>query len=67
RRLTHNPNLRYQIQIADTLGDWVAAEGLTEIVTTSQEGDYTIITVRDKSQISQHSSRFLRVQIETID
>ena len=67
RKLTHNPNLRYQIQISNSLGDWQPAEGLTEIISTTQDGEYTEITVRDKSNISENPSRFLRVLVETID
>jgi len=65
RRLTIHPGIHYQIQIADKLGNWVAVDDLTEIISAVQDGDYTTLTVRDKSPVSANPSRFLRVLIET--
>ena len=51
RKLADAGPLTYTIEVADQLGDWHSGNGTTEILTSVNEGDYNIITLRDKTDI----------------
>ncbi len=65
RKLTFAPGLRYQVQVLDPLSGWIQADALTEVVSTVPDGDYTVLTIRDKSPVSANPSRFLRVLVQS--
>ena len=63
RKLNHYPSLRYEIQVYEPSSGWIAADGLTEVVSTQDEGEYTVLTIRDKSPVSANPSRFFRILV----
>ena len=63
RKLTSHPNIRYEVQVLDPDSGWIAADNLIEVVSTQDEGEYTALTVRDKSPVSANPSRFLRILV----
>ncbi len=65
RKLADAGPLTYTIEVADQLGDWHSGNGTTEILTSVNEGDYNIITLRDKTDINTQSARFIRIVVES--
>ena len=63
RQLNNYPSLRYEIQVYAPGSDWIPADGITEVVSTQDEGEYTLFTIRDKSPVSANPSRFLRILV----
>ena len=66
RELNNYPSLRYEIQVYNPTSGWIPADNLTEVLSTQNEGDYTLLTIRDKSPISANPSRFLRILVQQL-
>jgi hypothetical protein len=63
RQLNNSPSLRYEVQIYDPTSGWIPADNLTEVLSTQDEGQYTLLTIRDKSPVYANPSRFLRILV----
>lgn len=56
-------DISYVVEISDDLINWRDASAETEIVDTVDEGDTTLITVRDATPFPQNERRFLRLRV----
>ncbi len=65
KQLAELGDLTYKIEVADNLENWESGNGMTEILSSVNEGDYNIITIRDKTDIATQSKRFIRIVVET--
>ena len=65
RKLADAGPLTYTVQVADHLGTWQSGNGTIEVLSSENDGDYNIITLRDKTEFSSQSTRFIRIVVES--
>lgn len=56
-------DITYIIQVSDDLVTWASGPAETEVIGTDDQGDYQIITVRDKTPFPESGRRFIRLQV----
>jgi hypothetical protein len=58
-------DLQYQVEVSEDLVNWNAGAGFTEEVSVTGDGEWQLVTIRDRLPISDAPRRFIRLRVDT--